>query len=90
MSLEPKKKAAQRVNHRSMILGMLLKAGRLGCTSQELGQVTWRFSARIYDLRQKGFIIETLEREGTDTVIFVLQSPKPAPEQAELFNAGNR
>lgn len=49
-----------RTGRRSRTLDRVLALLELGpCTSTELATVTFRYSARIYDLRRLGYVIDT-------------------------------
>jgi hypothetical protein len=80
-----KEKAERRLTHADEILSLLQDAGSDGVTSEKLLSVTWRFSGRIYDLRQKGWNIQTLDRPGTECARFVLIPGKFDLSQPELF-----
>lgn len=65
---------------------MLQAAGGVGCTSEMLNKVAFRYSAIIHTLRHKhGYIIETFGRRGTDLVRFILKGQLKEGEQASLF-----
>lgn len=57
------------------VLKALQAAGGRGCTTHELGQPDvggFRFSARLYELRQDGYqITETRERRGSSRYVLV-------------------
>lgn len=83
----PKVRAAKRVSLQDQILALLKKAGPKGCNTLTLAEVTHRFSARIWDLKQKGWDILTVGLEGTDNCAYVLQDQaKPVP-QPDLLRA---
>ncbi len=85
MRLDPTEKAEKRLSHRDRILGLLRDGGSGGVPSSALTKVTWRFSARIHELRKLGHAIETRPLQGTDAVLFVLDERLyEAPEQLEL------
>jgi len=59
-----------RVGHQLTILD-LLKASPGGVTSRRLAAVTWRFSARLFDLREKGYKILTKATENPAIKVYV-------------------
>lgn len=82
MSLEAKPLAAKRLSQQDRILLALHEAGPKGCTTEELSKLALRFGGRIYDLRQKGWIIKSSSMPGTESELYVLvravaQVPQP-------------
>jgi hypothetical protein len=63
----------KRETQKAKILGMLQKAGALGCTSEELNRVAFRYASVIFRLRRLGHEIETVERNGTELARFILR-----------------
>lgn len=84
VSAAPQVRATTRLTHADQVLALLKKAGPKGCTTELLCQVTHRFSARISDLRGKGWAIDTVGRVGTDACHYVLKgtvdTPLPQPD----------
>ncbi len=83
----PKVRAVKRVSHQDQVLALLKKAGPKGCTTGTLCEVSHRFSARIWDLKQKGHNILTVGLEGTDSCAFVLVDPVNVVAQPDLLRA---
>ena len=73
------KKEGQRLK----ILKLLHERGSQGATNAELNKICFRFSGRIYELRQAGYDIKT-QQESASIFRFVLKGKKPA-EQLKLI-----
>lgn len=73
MPVDSKTRATNRLSYQDQVLAMLKRAGHRGCTTEELLTIHHRFSARIFELRAKGWPIVTMDRPGTDCATFVLR-----------------
>lgn len=91
------------MSQRDQVLKMLREAGRRGVTNSELNHhVGYRYSARVFELRNRGFDIETVNGKGGLCTFYLkaepptLVPPSPEPpsvgggEQLALFDLPSR
>ena len=69
----------KRQNQRERILALLQAAGNTGVTNLVLNQICFRFGARIHELRQDCWDIET-KAEGESVFRFILHGKKAAQQ----------
>ena len=74
-----------RIENSRKILDALQRAGAHGVATEELAKVGGlRFGARIFELRQEGWDIETKARHGKEVACYILHG-KRNPGQLGLF-----
>lgn len=83
----PEVRATKRVSHQDQILALLKKAGPKGCNTLTLAEVSHRFSARVWDLKKKGWNILTVGLVGTDNCAYILQDQVNTVPQPDLLRA---
>ena len=79
-----KEQGEKRQTHSEIILDLLVKAGSKGIPARDLAPVTWRFSARISDLRALGHNIETIGGRN-EPAVYVYHLPSLDLCQPSLF-----
>lgn len=71
------------MNHQEQILALLIARGPQGVTNVEFNRdVCFRYGARIYELRQQGYLIETV-RFGEGLFRFVYRGKRGASESVQ-------
>ena len=70
-------------NHREEILALLQDRGHRGVANDELNHICFRYGARIYELRQQGYLIETV-RFGEGLFRFVYRGKREASESVQI------
>jgi hypothetical protein len=80
-----KDKSIKRLTDQERVLLMLNQAGLDGVTTAQLLTISHRFSARIWDLRKKGWNIVTKDVPGEEWARFVLVPEVINVPQLELL-----
>jgi len=71
-------------NHQEQILALLIERGSQGVTNVELNRdVCFRYGARIYELRQQGYLIDTV-RFGEGLFRFVYRGKRGVSESVQI------
>ena len=65
---------ARRASSKTRIFAALREAGMFGCTNGELNAISFRYGARVLELRRVGHDIESID-EGAGRWRFVLHVP---------------
>lgn len=74
-----------RIENSLKALDALQRAGAQGVPTEQLAKIAGlRFGARIFELRQQGWEIETKPRRGTELAAYILHGKKD-PDQLGLF-----
>jgi len=80
MSIVLTDELTRRASSKDRILEALRAAGATGCTNHELNVISYRYGARILDLRKAEYRIDSIhEHDGTWR--FVLRTDTPQPGQ---------
>ena len=85
MPLQIKERAERRLTKQEEILDLLERAGKDGVSTGQLVRIQPRFSARIYELRKNGWVIDRLEIPGSDNCRYILRGQKITMGQLVLF-----
>ncbi len=79
--------AAKRLSQIDRVLAALQEGTPAGVTSEKLAEICIRFGGRIFDLRARGWNIETVPLEGTESVAYVLKGTRPLNQPDMLLPA---
>lgn len=62
----------RRISARERILRLLRARGSAGATNLELNSISFRYGARLWELRRRGFVIES-RNDGGGRFVFLLR-----------------
>lgn len=69
----------RRATKKALILAALRSAGPAGRTNSELNALTFRYTGRVAELRDEGYVIDSVD-EGEGRWRFVLRMADPQPQ----------